>query len=160
MRHVGNRLKDQPGGLVIRDRTQLVRCDSRGRINPAGGHHLTEPTRAAAEATISAAEAAGLRLRIASSHRTRGEQMKLFERGILKHGSAEAARKWIAHPDTAPHCTGQAVDFQMGLPISSEAAKSGAYQRSPEWKWFNVNGPRFGWVEYKPEPWHMEHVGG
>lgn len=157
------RLKDVPGALIVRDRTQLICVDMYGEPNPSGGHYVYPPMRPALAAFISAGRALGWHFWIADAHRTRERQAKKFADAVLKYGSRDKARAWVAPPESAPHCTGAAVDFAFaafpkGAPpqISSEAAKAGVYQKMPAWQWFEANHPRYGFTRYAAEPWHLE----
>lgn len=103
------------------------------RLDPALLAAVQEATRVAA--------AEGITMRINSGWRSRGFQERLFEDGVRTYGSVEAARQFVATPETSAHVTGKAVD--VGPP---EAAA-----------WMSVNGPRFGLCQvFANELWHYE----
>ena len=108
--------------------------------NPVVG--LLDPALLAAvqEATRGAA-AEGIDMRVNSGWRTRGFQQRLFEDGVLLYGSVDAARQFVASPETSMHVQGKAVD--VGPPAAAA--------------WMSRNGPRFGLCQvFANELWHYE----
>ncbi|NDL58063.1 peptidase M15 [Phytoactinopolyspora sp. XMNu-373] len=92
------------------------------------------------EAVHAAAEQ-GIELVVTSGWRSYGRQEQLFWEAVDKHGSEEAAGRWVLPPDESMHVRGLAVD--VGPP---EAAA-----------WLAENGWRFGLCRrYDNEPWHFE----
>jgi hypothetical protein len=87
------------------------------------------------------AEAEDIAIRINSGWRSRGFQRRLFDDGVRTYGSVDAAREFVASPDTSEHVVGKAVD------IAPEAAD----------KWLIANGAQFGLCQiYANEMWHFE----
>lgn len=104
-----------------------------GRLDPALLAAVQEATRTAA--------ADGIEMRVNSGWRSRGFQQRLFDDGVLLYGSVDAARQFVASPETSMHVTGKAVD--VGPP---EAAA-----------WMARNGSRFGLCQvFVNELWHYE----
>jgi hypothetical protein len=104
-----------------------------GRLDPALLAAVQEATRAAA--------AEGIDMRINSGWRSRGFQERLFTDGVRTYGSVDAARQFVASPETSQHVTGKAVD--VGPP--------------PAAAWMSQNGPRFGLCQvFANELWHYE----
>lgn len=95
----------------------------------------------AVQHATTAAAAEGVTMQINSGWRSRGFQQRLFDDGVVQYGSVEAARQFVASPETSMHVWGKAVD--IGPP---EAAA-----------WMSRNGPRFGLCQvYANELWHYE----
>lgn len=94
------------------------------------------------EATVAAADD-GVTMRITSGWRSRGFQLRLFDDGVRQYGSEEAARQFVASPETSHHVTGEAVD--VGPPAAA--------------LWMSRNGTRFGLCQmFENELWHYELV--
>jgi hypothetical protein len=80
-------------------------------------------------------------IRINSGWRTRGFQQRLFDDGVRTYGSVDAARQFVASPDTSKHVEGKAVDI---APVEAD-------------KWLIANGRQFGLCQiYANEIWHFE----
>jgi D-alanyl-D-alanine carboxypeptidase len=80
-------------------------------------------------------------IRINSGWRTRGFQQRLFDDGVRTYGSIDAARQFVASPDTSKHVEGKAVDI---APVEAD-------------KWLIANGRQFGLCQiYANEIWHFE----
>lgn len=108
--------------------------------NPIVG--LLEPAllTAVQEATRKAA-AENIDIRINSGWRSRGFQQRLFDDGVRSYGSIDAAREFVASPDTSKHVEGKAVDI---APVEAD-------------KWLIANGRQFGLCQiYANEIWHFE----
>jgi hypothetical protein len=54
------------------------------------------------------AEADGIKMRITSGWRTKGFQQRLFDMGVLQYGGVDAARRFVASPETSKHVVGEA----------------------------------------------------
>lgn len=68
-------------------------------------------------------------------------QEQLFHEAVSKYGSATAAARWVATPDTSAHVSGHAVDIG---PARATA-------------WLSEHGARYGLCQiYRNEPWHYE----
>lgn len=98
---------------------------------------------AAVQDAALSAQAHGIELRVTSGWRSQGFQQRLFDDGVLTHGSIEAASEFVKTPETSKHVTGQAIDIGP-----AEAAN-----------WLAANGNRFGLCQiYANEIWHFELV--
>jgi zinc D-Ala-D-Ala carboxypeptidase len=96
---------------------------------------------AAVQAATKAAAADGVQLQINSGWRSPGFQQRLFDEGVVTYGSVEAAKQFVASPQTSMHVQGKAVD--IGPPPAAE--------------WMAANGIRFGLCQvYANERWHYE----
>jgi hypothetical protein len=108
---------------------------------------------AALQAMLLAAEADGLSLRITSAYRSPDVQAKLWDDAVVKYGSEEAARKWVAPPGRSMHNRGVAVDFAGPDGLLRDA-------KSAEAQWLATNAARFGLnVPMSWEPWQIEMAG-
>lgn len=85
-------------------------------------------------------------LRIMSAYRSPERQQQLWDDALVKYGSPEAARKWVAPPGNSKHNHGQAVDLRF---LGDEAKK-----------WVHANAGQYGlYFPMAHEPWHIEPVG-
>lgn len=83
----------------------------------------------------------GVELFVNGGWRSPEYQRHLFHAAVAKHGSARAAARWVATPDTSAHVRGQAVD------IGPAAARA----------WLSERGAAYGLCQiYRNEPWHYE----
>ncbi|HET7029147.1 MAG TPA: M15 family metallopeptidase [Candidatus Limnocylindrales bacterium] len=83
----------------------------------------------------------GIRFVVNSGWRSAAYEEQLFQEAVAKYGSASAAARWVATPETSPHVSGDAVDLGP-----AEATT-----------WLAKNGRRFGLCPiYRNEPWHYE----
>lgn len=133
---VGPAATDTFGGYLPDDATVTafdVENPIVGRLDPALLAAVQEATRAAA--------AQGVEIEINSGWRSVGFQQRLFDDGVRTYGSVDAARQFVASPQTSMHVTGRAVD--VGGPGAAA--------------WMSRNGPRFGLCQvYANELWHYE----
>ena len=126
----------------------LVRVDDAGVPDPAGKHLVHRAIQERLRDLVSAARAAGHKLRIESAFRSYEEQSRLF-REIKQSGRA-------ARPGHSEHQLGTAVDFR--LPTSAaigwlaENASAHGFALSYRDGKQRVTG-------YRPEPWHLRFVG-
>ncbi|CAN5570939.1 M15 family metallopeptidase [soil metagenome] len=96
---------------------------------------------AAVQQATNAAAAEGITMQINSGWRSRGFQQRLFDDGVVQYGSVEAARQFVASPETSMHVQGRAVD--VGPPAAAA--------------WMSRNGTRFGLCQvFANELWHYE----
>jgi hypothetical protein len=87
-----------------------------------------------------AATDAGLPFYVDSGWRSSAYQERLLREAVAKYGSYEAAKRWVATPETSAHVKGAAVDLG-----SAGAA------------WLSANGAAYGLCRiYANEPWHFE----
>lgn len=89
-------------------------------------------------------------LQIGSGYRSEERQQQLWEEALLKYGSPEAARKWVAPPGKSEHNSGTAVDiWYNGLRLDKAPAevRQWVYDHAADY------GLRFpmSW-----ESWHIE----
>jgi LAS superfamily LD-carboxypeptidase LdcB len=76
-----------------------------------------------------------------SGWRSRRYEGQLLRQAVAKYGSAEAAARWVATPNTSAHVSGDAVDIGH-----SDAAA-----------WLSAHGAEYGLCQiYGNEPWHYE----
>ncbi|MGH2467744.1 MAG: M15 family metallopeptidase [Candidatus Limnocylindrales bacterium] len=90
-----------------------------------------------------ATEAAGegVEIFVDSGWRSPEYQEQLLQQAISTYGSATAAARWVATPDTSAHVTGDAVDIG---PSDATA-------------WLSKHGAKYGLCQiYSNEPWHYE----
>ncbi len=113
-----------------------------------------------------AARAEGVEIIPISGFRTVKYQRGLFSRAVRKHGSEEAAARWVAPPGHSEHHTGWALDLgdasrpDTDVDMSFETTKASA--------WLKQNAARFGFELSFPkdnpqgvsyEPWHWRFIG-
>ncbi|RAV06862.1 peptidase M15 [Mycolicibacterium sp. GF69] len=102
---------------------------------------LDPALREAVQKAARSAESDGVEVRISSGWRSKGFQERLFADGVIRYGSPEAAREFVASPEKSKHVTGQAVDIG---PVEAD-------------KWLIANGREFGLCQvYANEIWHFE----
>jgi D-alanyl-D-alanine dipeptidase len=100
------------------------------------------------EAAKSAAELNGYTLAITSGYRSLEHQEFLYQRAIKRHGSAEAASKWVLPPEKSNHPWGLAIDINYGVG-GTNGKKAAA--------WLEKNGYKYGLCRrYENEWWHFE----
>lgn len=116
---------------------------------------------------LTAAEAAGIRLGVASAYRSYGYQAQTFDYWVAQDG-LEAALKTSARPGHSEHQLGTALDFRSADgPYAWEITD---WSETPEGAWMADNAWRFGFVMsypkgregvtcYSYEPWHYRYVG-
>jgi hypothetical protein len=80
---------------------------------------------------------------INSSYRSPEQQQRLWDAALVKYGSADAARKWVAPPGHSQHGEGNALDLGYG----SDAQRDWIRQHAGEY------GLKF---PLGNEPWHIE----
>ena len=100
------------------------------------------------EAAKAAAKKKGHNLAITSGYRSLERQEVLFQRAIKRHGSAEAASKWVLPPEKSNHPWGLAIDINYGVG-GTKGKKAAA--------WLEKNGYKYGLCRrYENEWWHFE----
>jgi LAS superfamily LD-carboxypeptidase LdcB len=111
------------------------------QAGPGDVKDLKPALRHAILAAIYAAGRDGVRLDVNSGYRTRQHQEELYQQGIAKYGSAQAAHAWVLPPDESDHVKGEAVDVEPAAGIA----------------WLEKNGVHFGLCrKYANENWHFE----
>jgi len=126
----------------------LTRLDDRGRASRAGKHRVAASAVEPLQELLTAAVAAGFRLRIASAFRSYREQARLF-RTIKEKGRA-------ARPGHSEHQLGTTIDLRLPstkaiLWLADHAFEHGFALSYPPGQQ-RVTG-------YRPEPWHVRYVG-
>ena len=100
------------------------------------------------EAAKAAAKKKGHTLAITSGYRSLERQEVLFQRAIKRHGSTEAASKWVLPPEKSNHPWGIAIDINYGVG-GTKGKKAAA--------WLEKNGHKYGLCRrYENEWWHFE----
>jgi LAS superfamily LD-carboxypeptidase LdcB len=95
-----------------------------------------------------AAREFGHELSITSGYRSIEYQEFLFQRAIKRHGSVEAASKWVLPPEKSNHPWGLAIDINYGVG-GTKGKKAAA--------WLEKNGYKYGLCRrYENEWWHFE----
>ncbi|NVB82328.1 MAG: M15 family metallopeptidase [Kofleriaceae bacterium] len=126
----------------------LVRVDKQGALDPAGSHLVERTIQEPLRALVTAAHAAGHKIRIESAYRSYDDQMRVF-RQTKQIGRA-------ARPGHSEHQLGTAIDFRMPTTAAID--------------WLAEHAPEYGFVlsypdgkqritGYRPEPWHVRFVG-
>jgi zinc D-Ala-D-Ala carboxypeptidase len=83
----------------------------------------------------------GITIVVNSGWRSREYQKQLFRDAVAKYGSAKAAARWVATPETSSHVSGHAVD------IGPSRATA----------WLSKHGAEYGLCQiYRNEAWHYE----
>lgn len=150
---------ETPGGGRIQDKTPPSASDL-VTVTGVGGKPIQLHRLAAQawQALVAAARADGLReplLLPGSGYRDPQLQKQLWDAALIKYGSAEEARKWVAPPGNSAHQTGRAIDFYLGGHNSSSNVAQ--LRTLPAYKWMVANAARFGFYPYEREPWHWEY---
>ncbi|WP_448441131.1 M15 family metallopeptidase [Mycolicibacterium sp. XJ2] len=133
---IGPAAQDTVGGWLPDNRT----------VSPFDTEHpivkwLDPALREAVQKAARSAEDDGIKMRITSGWRSKGFQERLFDDGVVRYGSVQAAREFVASPEKSKHVTGEAVDIG---PVEAD-------------KWLITNGRRFGLCQiYANEIWHFE----
>jgi D-alanyl-D-alanine carboxypeptidase len=110
------------------------------------------------QAMVIEAKAAGIQAPLllpVSGYRSSKRQSQLWKTALLKYGSAEKARQWVAPPGSSAHHSGRAIDLWLGFSVSSKNVKK--MRATPVYKWLVKNAVRFGFYPYPKEPWHWEY---
>lgn len=82
-------------------------------------------------------------LRITSGFRSPQIQQRLWDEALVKYGSPETARKWVAPPGRSQHGHGNAADMKYLNPAAQE--------------WAHANAANYGLAfPLGNEPWHIE----
>lgn len=85
-------------------------------------------------------------LRVSSGYRSTDRQEQLWKEALVKYGSPEEARKWVAPPGRSQHNHGAAADLKF---LSPEAKA-----------WVHANAGKYGLAfPLSNEDWHIELAG-
>src|SRR5208282_4268255 len=101
-----------------------------------------------------------------SGFRTFAYQEALFAKAVAKHGSEEAAVRWVGRPGQSEHHTGLAVD--LGEAESPACDVEPPFEDTHAFRWLQTNAAQFGFELSYPrnnprsvhyEPWHWRFIG-
>ena len=115
---------------------------------------------------LAESRASGVPMTPISGFRSVEYQAGLFQKAIIKHGSEEAAGRWVARPGYSEHHTGLAVDLGAEQEPARDCETS--FEETRAFAWLNQNAGRFGFELSYPrgnarginyEPWHWRFVG-
>lgn len=95
---------------------------------------------------------------IVSGLRDQKRQKELYEKALVKYGSAAEARKWVAPPGKSAHETGCAVDMWLGFACGKENNEK--IKATPAYEWLKKNANDHGFNPYPLEGWHWEYWTG
>ena len=152
------RAVESPGGGRVRKKSPPKSADLVKVQGVAGPIPLDSMAAAAWKALVAAARADGVAhplLLPTSGFRDPEHQRRLWERALIRYGSAGEARKWVAPPGSSAHQSGRAIDFYLGGKNSSGNVAS--LRRLPAHRWIVQNAVCFGFYPYEAEPWHWEY---
>jgi zinc D-Ala-D-Ala carboxypeptidase len=128
-------------GCLENERSLGANAITKSKVGASGIHPKVNLRFKVAER---AAREEGINLYITSGFRTLERQHYLFERAVIKYGSAKEAAKWVLPPNVSNHPRGLALD------INYPGDKSGA-------AWLAKYGYRFGLCRvFDNEWWHFE----
>lgn len=148
-----------PGGGRIKDRTVPSPADLVS-VQGTGGRRIPLHRLAADAylALLAAARRDGIEAPLllpTSGFRDPRRQAELWQQALVKYGSPEKARKWVAPPGGSAHQTGRAIDLHLGGANSSANAENLRTTRA--YRWLAAHAERFGFYPYVVEPWHWEY---
>jgi D-alanyl-D-alanine carboxypeptidase len=112
------------------------------------------------------ARKSGIAIVPVSGFRTVAYQTALWDKAVAKHGSIEAAGRWVARPGHSEHHTGLAVD--LGEAEHPECDVETPFEETRAFQWLELNAERFGYELSYPrnnarginyEPWHWRFIG-
>lgn len=112
-----------------------------GPLQVPAGAGLHPKMQAAVDALLRAARGA---VRVVSGRRSSSEQATLWADALRRHGSAAAARRWVAPPGRSMHERGLAVDLAGDLELAARLVRELAL-------------PLHRPLDH--EPWHFELAG-
>lgn len=113
-----------------------------------------------------AARAEGVEIIPISGFRPVKYQRGLFSRAVKKHGSEEAAARWVAPPGHSEHHTGWTLD--LGDASRPDTDVDTSFETTKASSWLKQNAARFGFELSFPkdnpqgvsyEPWHWRFIG-
>lgn len=115
---------------------------------------------------VAEASITGVKLIPISGFRSIAYQEILFQSAVVKHGSEEAAARWVARPGFSEHHTGLALD--VGDEDHPAYDVEMPFEETRAFEWLKDNAGRFGFELSFPrgnlsgisyEPWHWRYVG-
>jgi hypothetical protein len=150
---------ESPGGGRIKDKSEPAPEDL---VTVVGYRDKRVPLhRAAATAWAALVEAARIEgmahplLVPVSGHRTAARQQELWDNALVRYGSAEEARRWVAMPGGSAHHSGRAIDCWLGSACDSSNVEK--QRRTAVWQWLDSNAASYGFYPWPVEPWHWEY---
>lgn len=120
---------------------------------------MTAGTWAAWQAMEKQAAADGIRLEVISAYRSWRAQAEIWQRKRQQGLKDDEILRFSAPPGLSEHHSGRALDLAAG----EHEVLTGAFARSPAYRWLRHHAHRFGFVEsypsgnpagFQPEPWH------
>ena len=101
---------------------------------------------------VAAARAQGVTLNARSSYRSVDSQVQLRIRNC---GGNTEYNIWRRPPGECnpPTAIPGRSNHEWGLAVDVELTGAGG-NSSPQYRWLAANGPRYGFFNYRPEPWH------
>ncbi|OUL28941.1 hypothetical protein BV378_07000 [Nostoc sp. RF31YmG] len=150
---------ENPGGRRIQDKRDPNQKDI-VTVQGLGGKKVPLHRLAAAawQALVNEARTAGIKTPLllpVSGYRSSKHQDQLWQKALIKYGSAQKARQWVAPPGHSAHHSGRAIDLWLGFGISSKNVQK--MRATPAYQWLVQNAARFGFYPYPQEPWHWEY---
>lgn len=124
-----------------------------------GGKQLKYPVNLVAEAIRREGQEAGLgpnAFLVRSGYRSVASQERLWARALERHGSPEAARRYVAPPGSSAHHTGGAIDFDLGLSTCCDSGRIPEYRNTRAYRFLQEIAPKYKLTPYSAEPWHWE----
>jgi murein DD-endopeptidase MepM/ murein hydrolase activator NlpD len=133
-------------------------------VTVGGGEQLHRDAAAAFEKMKFSARNAGVDLSVVSGFRSVGDQTDLWDKQVIKQGSASAAAAISAPPGYSEHHTGYAFD----VGTNGVANLSAGFENTSAYQWLENNAASFGFeqsftrtstVGANNEPWHWRFTG-
>lgn len=150
---------ESPGGGRIQDKSEPAPDDL---VRVVGYRDKSVPLhRAAATAWTALVEAARIEgmeqplLVPVSGYRTVARQQQLWDDALVRYGSAEEARRWVAMPGGSAHHSGRAIDCWLGSACDSSNVEK--QRRTAVWQWLDSHAASYGFYPWPAEPWHWEY---
>ncbi|MBV2152079.1 M15 family metallopeptidase [Kitasatospora sp. SUK 42] len=107
----------------------------------AAVRNLDGPLLEAVRKAATDAKAQGIEMTVTSGWRNKEYQQRLLDRGVVKYGSLEQARRFVNTPEKSAHVSGKAIDLG---PTSADY-------------WLIQHGAKYGLCQvYANEIWHFE----
>jgi murein DD-endopeptidase MepM/ murein hydrolase activator NlpD len=129
-----------------------------------GGEELQSDAAAAFNKMQQSARNSGIDLSVVSGFRSVADQTDLWDKQVIKQGSASAAAAISAPPGYSEHHTGYAFD----VGANGVANLSAGFENTPAYDWLSKNAGSFGFeqsftrtssIGANNEPWHWRFTG-
>ena len=142
---------------------KLSEIDSQYLYNPQKSLFFLDSILPYLQEMISAAQSAGVDIKILSAYRSFKEQADLKSSYAVVYGVG--ANKFSADQGYSEHQLGTAVDFTT--PKLGTSLMTGAFEKTQAYKWLLENGQKYGFIlsypksngYYRFEPWHWRFIG-